>query len=250
MSLPDLVAGIPTAHRPYPPPRSPWIMHQSWHDLLFAHWPIEPSALRPLIPTALPIDVFDGAAWVGVVPFRMTGVRLRGTPSLPRVSAFAELNVRTYVTLDGKPGVWFFSLDAAEPIAVAAARRLYRLPYFHAQMRCEHAGDGIDYSSSRVPGRHEPAEFRGRYHPTGPVFTAPQGSLERWLTERYCLYTADAAGRIHRGEIHHAPWPLQPAAAEISVNTMATAAGIALAGAPHLLFAERIDTVVWPIGRV
>jgi hypothetical protein len=240
-------------------------MLQTWHDLLFAHWPVPAEALAPLLPAGLPPETFDGRAWIGVVPFRMSGVRPRGLPALPRVSAFPELNVRTYVTRDGRPGVWFFSLDAAEPIAVAAARRLFHLPYFSAAMRCECAGDWIDYSSRRVPGRHAPATFRARYRPTGPAFTAARGGLEHWLTERYCLYTADPKGRIHRGEIHHAPWPLRPAEAEIAANTMADALAAAtlpsprggtprttavpLVGSPHLLFAERLDTVVWGIEK-
>ena len=123
-----------TAHRPWPLPTGPWIMSQSWHDLLFAHWPIDASHLRPLIPAALEIDKFQGEAWIGVVPFRMSGVRLRATPALPTLSAFPELNVRTYVTHGGKPGVWFFSLDAANAIAVSVARAWFHLPYFNARM--------------------------------------------------------------------------------------------------------------------
>ncbi len=118
-----------TQPRPYPPPRRPWVMKQAWHDLLFAHWPFEASAVRPLLPASLPLDTFEGRAWIGVVPFRVGGLRVRALPALPFVSAFPELNVRTYVTLDGQPGVFFFSLDAGSRLAVEAARLAYHLPY-------------------------------------------------------------------------------------------------------------------------
>src|SRR6266404_10006502 len=120
------------AHRPWPMPAGPWAMAQSWHDLLFAHWQVDAAALRPLLPPQLQIDTFGGSAWLAVVPFRMTGVRLPGTPALPWLSAFPELNVRTYVTCDGEPGVWFFSLDAGNALAVAIARAWFHLPYFRA----------------------------------------------------------------------------------------------------------------------
>lgn len=125
---------LKTDHRSWPLPNRPWVMAQTWHDLLFAHWPIEYDQLRKAVPEPLPIDTYDGQARIAVVPFWMSGIRLRDTPALPRVSSFPELNVRTYSTLDGKPGVYFFSLDALNPVAVAVARRLYRLPYFRARM--------------------------------------------------------------------------------------------------------------------
>src|SRR5215470_11526964 len=155
------------AHRPWPLPTSPWIMAQSWHDLLFAHWPVDPAVLRSRIPAKLTIDTFDGSAWLGIVPFRMSGVRLRATPALPWLSAFPELNVRTYVTAEGKPGVFFFSLDAANPVAVAAARRFFHLPYFRARMSCRPDGDGIRYASQRTHRGAPSAELRGRYRPLG-----------------------------------------------------------------------------------
>src|SRR5262245_10075958 len=123
-----------TEHRPWPLPGRPWVMAMRWHDLLFAHWPVDPAVLRPLIPASLQIDTYDGQAWIGVVPFRMTGVRPRFVPPLPGLSAFAEINVRTYVTIEQKPGVWFFSLDAANRLAVWAARLSYHLPYCFARI--------------------------------------------------------------------------------------------------------------------
>jgi len=237
-------------HRPWPRPRRPWLLVMQWHDLLFAHWPVRAEQLRPFIPPPLELDTFDGWAWLAVVPFRMAGTRPRGTPALPRVGAFPELNVRTYVSAGGKAGVWFFSLDAANPLAVEVARLAYHLPYVHAEMGCRHEGDAISYASQRRPGKPLPAEFRGRYQPTGPAYRSAPGGLEHWLTERYCLYAANRRGRVWRGEIDHAPWPLQPAEAEIVHNTMAAPLGLRLQGAPLLHFARRLDVVAWGLERV
>jgi uncharacterized protein YqjF (DUF2071 family) len=225
-------------------------MAQSWHDLLFAHWPVAPAVMRPHVPAALPLDTYDGQAWIGVVPFRMTGVRPRGVPPLPWLSAFPELNVRTYVTLDAKPGVWFFSLDATNALAVAVARRTYHLPYYRARMSLRPHDVGVHYESQRTHRGASPAELIGRYAPTGPPCPAAPGTLDYFLTERYCLYTIGRDGMPRRGEIHHAPWPLQPATAALERNTMAAAAGVALpAVQPVLHFARRLDVVVWPLRR-
>ncbi len=238
-------------HRPWPLPTGSWIMAQSWHDLLFAHWPVSEATLRPHIPARLAIDMFGGQGWLGVVPFRMSGVRLRGTPAVPWLSAFPELNVRTYVVADGKPGVWFFSLDAGNAIAVAIARAWFHLPYFRARMSCVKREGWIEYSSERTHRGAASGALRGRYRPNGAAFFAEPGSLEHFLTERYCLYTADGEGRLIRGEIHHAPWPLQIAEAELAKNTMAEAAGFSLPAAQPLLhFSKRQDVVVWQPQRV
>lgn len=219
-------------------------MVQVWHDLLFAHWPIAFESLRGLVPPQLPLDTFEGRCWVGVVPFWMSGVRARGLPAFPGVSRFPELNVRTYVTYRGKPGVYFFSLDAASQVAVWGARAFYHLPYFFAEMKVENASGEIDYYSSR---RNAQAEFRGRYRPIAPVEFRQPETLEHWLTERYCLYTVHR-DKVYRGEIHHAPWPLQNASAHIQVNSMASAAGIVLPGTEPLLhFAKRQDVLIWPL---
>ena len=240
-----------TAHRPWPLPSGPWIMAQSWHDLLFAHWPIDPGLLRPHIPAALQIDTFDGQAWIAVVPFRMSGVRLRATPALPWLSAFPELNVRTYVVADRKPGVWFFSLDAQNPVAVAAARAWFHLPYFRARMHCEDHEGWIHYSSERTHPGAPPAALQVNYRPVAEIFEANPGTLEHFLTERYCLYAADSNGRISRGEIHHQLWQLQIAEAQFQQNSMTEAAGIALPSQKPLLhFARRQDVVVWSPHRV
>lgn len=221
-------------------------MAQSWHDLLFAHWRVEEAALRRHVPANLEIDTYEGQAWLGVVPFRMSGVRLRGTPAVPWLSAFPELNVRTYVVADGKPGVWFFSLDAANKIAVAIARRWFHLPYFRARMSCEERNGWTEYRSGRAHRGAPCGVLYGRYRPAGATFCSKRGSLEHFLTERYCLYAADGTRQVLRGEIHHAPWPLQNAEAELTSNTMPEAAGIYVPPAKPLLhFAKRQDVVVW-----
>lgn len=238
------------AHRPWPLPAGPWVMAQTWHDLLFAHWPVEPAALRPLLPAPLQIDTFEGRAWIAVVPFRMTGVRLRGTPSLPWLSAFPELNVRTYVTTGGKPGVWFFSLDAANSLAVAIARAWFHLPYFRARMSCTEREGWIHYASERIHRRAPAALLEGRYRPVGGARSPQAGTLEHFLTERYCLYTTSARGQIIRAEIHHPPWPLQRTEAEFARNSMTESLGIALTPHPLLHFARRQDVLVWPPRKI
>jgi uncharacterized protein len=235
-----------TDHRPWPLPVGPWIMKQTWHDLLFAHWPIAPQRMRSLVPTELSLDTFDGQCWIGVVPFWMSGVRGRGVPPFPGLSCFPELNVRTYVRHGDKSGVYFFSLDAASRPAVWAARTFYHLPYFFASMSSVERDGKIHYSSRR---RETPAEFRAVYQPMPPVRRREKSSIEHWLTERYCLYALHE-GRVYRGEIHHPPWPLQDAIAEFEINTMAAAAQIELPeAAPLLHFVRRLDVLIWPLCR-
>jgi uncharacterized protein len=232
-------------HRPWAMPDGPWLMTQTWSDLLFAHWPLDPEALRPLIPGAFTLDSFDDRAWVGIVPFRMTNVGLRAVPSVRALSEFPELNVRTYVRVQDKPGVYFFSLDAGSALAVKAARILLNMPYFRAAMSVDRAGARVTVASQRAPAA-APAAFHATYEPRGPVFEPAAGSLEYFLTERYCLYNLDRHRGPYRLDIHHPPWPLQVASAAIEVNTMAAAAGIPLPSSPPLLlFAKRQDTVAW-----
>jgi uncharacterized protein len=231
-----------TSHRPWPPPRGPWLQAQTWRDLLFAHWAVDVDALRRAVPAQLPIDTFDGRAWIAVTPFEVTGLRLHGTPPVPRLSRFAETNVRTYTTLEGKPGIWFFSLDAASRFAVAAARLTYRLPYFHARMSIVRAAGELAYATTRIGGE---SALRVRYRPIAAPASPQPGTLEHFLTERYCLYTV-AGGKVRRAEIHHPPWPLQPAAAEIERNTMTAPLGLDLGESEPLLhFAARQDVVIW-----
>ncbi len=238
-------------HRVYAMPTSAWIMQQSWKQLLFMHWRIDPAVMAGLLPGGLKPDCFDGSAWLAVVPFTMRDVYPRHTFAVPGLSHFAELNVRTYVEVGGRPGVLFFSLDAANPIAVEIARRWYQLPYLNAKMSLREQADGwIDYSSSRTDSRGRSAELRLRYRPTGLVYRSRPGTLEWFLTERYCLYTFNAKGQLMRGEIHHEQWPLQRAEAEIDVNTLGQSAGFDIVGTqPELLhFVKTIDVACWAIG--
>ena len=178
-------------------------MFQRWHELLFAHWPVPAEPLRARLPAGLELDTFEGEAWLGVVPFRMSAVRLRGAPALPGVSAFPELNLRTYVRRGEQRGVWFFSLDAASALAVRAARLWFHLPYFEARMTCDGRADGVHYRSERTHRGAPAAALVARYAPRAAVELARPGSLEHFLTARYCLFAATLRGALLRGDIHH-----------------------------------------------
>jgi uncharacterized protein len=237
--LEELLVSSPSSGRP-------WVMRMRWRDLLFAHWVVDQVALRPLIPPSLEIDTFEGRAYVGVIPFAMEDVAPRGLPAVPYLSAFPEVNVRTYVRHGDRDGVWFFSLDAGRRLAVEGARLGFHLPYFHARMSIERDGDTVVYRSSRHDRRGRAGELDVRYRPTGPVQAAPPGSLDRWLTDRLRLFAADAEGRVSSASIGHAPWPLRPAEAEFRVETLSAADGIELTGPPvHHAFADRLDVRAW-----
>lgn len=235
-----------TDHRPWPMPRAPWIMVQSWQQLLFAHWRVSRASLRLLVPAQLELDEFDGSAWIGMTPFRVVGLRVRLLPPLPGLSTFPELNLRTYVRYNDVPGIYFFTLEAASRTAVFAARALYRLPYRQADMEVSRAADGwISYASSR---RHGHAAFSGRYRPVGEPFTPAPATVEHFLTERYALYTLARDGTVLRGDIHHAPWSLELAQAEVQLNTVPDAHGLGRPEEmPLLHYAERQDTLIWPL---
>lgn len=235
------------AHRPWDLPTSPWTWRQSWRDLLFAHWPVRAADIRRFVPAPLRVQEFDGTSWVGLVPFRMAGVMRRPLPDLPWISAFPELNVRLYVEHEGKPGVWFLSLDAANRLAVWAARRFFHLPYFNARITVEETGDGIRYTARRPAG--EPF-LEARYRPTSPSYEGAPGTLEHWLAERYCLYAQSPDGTLWRNEVHHLPWPLQTAEAEFFRNTYLSSHGLQVPRDPVTLhFARRVDVVVWNAER-
>lgn len=241
-----------TSHRPFDLPTGrPWVMAQTWQRLLFAHWAVSPDLLRPMLPPDLTLDTYDGDAWVGVVPFLMNHVRLRGFSPIWGTAKFPELNLRTYVTHKGKAGVWFFSLDAANPLAVWTARLTFNLPYFHARMSIREHGDAIDYRSQRKHRNAAPAEFFGHYMPTAPVQVYGDGSLERWLTERYVLYSVNRRGELFIGHITHKPWKLQVADAEIEHQTIALASNITLPDTQPLLhYVHHIDVLTWAIQPV
>lgn len=245
---PDFLAA--TEHRPWPMPRAPFAMHMVWEDLLFAHWSFPPEAIARRLPPGLELDTFEGKAWLGIVPFRMSGTRPRFCPPVPGLSSFPELNVRTYVTAGGKPGVWFFSLDAAQWLAVRLARLGFSLPYYDAAMSCRQEGETIHYSSRRTHKGAPAGELRGRYRPISEPRSARPG-LETWLVERYCLYACTARGTILRGEIHHDRWPLQDAEAELELNTVSDGWSLPLPDeTPLLHFVKRIPVVAWLPHRV
>jgi uncharacterized protein len=222
-------------------PDEPWFQAQSWVDTAFLHWPVDADELGRLVPESVELETHDGSAWLGITPMLLTGLRLRGLPPLPGVSTFPELNVRTYVTRDGKPGIWFFSLDAGSTLAVEAAKRFYKLPYTRAQMRYQR-DDFVHHESARAG-----AAFSGSYRGVGDLFQAEPGSLAAFLVERFCLYTEDG-GRVYRAETQHAPWQLQEGEAHIDLNTMAP---LPLPDVePHVLFAPRQDAVIWPLKEI
>jgi uncharacterized protein YqjF (DUF2071 family) len=240
-----------TDHRPWPLPQGPWVQEQTWDRLLFAHWPMPVAVLDPLLPPDLKLDTYNGQAWVAVTPLVIHGLRMRGMPPLPFVSHFPELNFRTYVTMEEKPGVYFFSLDAANSLAVTGARIWYHLPYYHAQMSSEAVDGRVEFQSQRTDTQGNPAEFAATFWPISEPFHSEPGSLEHWLSERYCLYSDDENGRLYRAEIHHVQWPLQNAEARISTNTVAQAKGLQLPDkAPLLHFAEHLEVLIWPPEKV
>ncbi|MBK8015035.1 MAG: DUF2071 domain-containing protein [Deltaproteobacteria bacterium] len=237
------------AHRPWPMPDSPWMMTMSWQNLLFAHWPISPAVLRPHIPACFDVDTFDGEGWISVVPFIMSDVGPRGLSRLPWVSKFAELNVRTYVRHKDKAGVYFFSLDAANPVAVRVARMGFHLPYHDARFELSRFGARQSYQCKRSDGT---ASFVGEYEPLdGELLALERDSLERWLFERYCFFTVDRAQRPYVGEVQHAPWSVRGAASSIRINTMTAPQGLALPDVEPLCHhAERLDVLGWPVRPV
>ena len=205
-----------TDHRPFPLPHGPWVMGQSWIDLLFAHWAVPASTLRPAVPARIPIDTFGGSAWIGITPFEIVGAHPRAVPPLPWLSRFPELNVRTYATIDGRPGIWFFSLDAARAPAAAAAQLTYQLPYRHARMAVTRAGNRIDYRSR---ARNAPAVLRATYEPTGPpAYPCPARSSTSspsatastpWIAATACDAPTSTTRRGHSSP--RAPsWPRTP----------------------------------------
>ncbi len=224
-------------------------MRQNWGKLLFMHWAIDAEILRPLIPSQLSIDTFDGAAWIGVVPFTMWGIRASFLPAIPGTSAFHEMNVRTYVHFNGVPGVWFFSLDAAHRLDVWGARTFYHLPYFNAEMSLDQDGKTINYSSRRIDARGVPAEFQATWNIGEPLPQSTPESLEFFLTERYCLYSYHRH-QLYRSRIFHQPWRLRKATLDSYRFSMIESLGIPQpAGEPLLHYAESVAVDIWPLGK-
>jgi uncharacterized protein YqjF (DUF2071 family) len=231
------------------PPDLPWVLGQRWEDLLFAHWKVPVDGLRAKVPAPLTLDLHDGQAWLGVTPFRLRRMRVRGLPPIPGTSEFPELNVRTYVVMGDRPGVYFFSLDAGNPLAALAARQFYRLPYFASEMACESDGSRVTFRCRRGGGEGAPG-FAAAYGPRGAAFESKRGTVEHFLTARYCLYAVEGDA-VYRTEVDHEPWPLQDAEAEIAENSIVSAAGFDLPRTgPLLHFSRGVDVRVWPPQRV
>jgi uncharacterized protein len=240
-----------SSHRPWNIPKRPWVMYMEWHKLLFAHWAVKPEIFEKHIPKGLQLETFDGWAWVGLVPFQMRDTSPRHWATVPSLSNFDELNVRTYVTDGKKRGVWFFSLDCSSPLAVRAAQLGFYLPYMDAKMRVSTEFETVHYSSLRTHAGIPSANLECSYQPTGKMYHAAPDTLEHFLTERYCLYSANQSGQVFRGEIHHAPWRLQPAVAEWRENSMGDWLGVDLSKPPELLhYSERIEVQAWLLEKV
>lgn len=221
-----------------------------WRELLFAHWIVDAALVRPHIPSELDLDLFDGCCYVGAVPFLMQNTGLRFIPPIPGLHAFPELNLRTYVIAGGKPGVWFFSLDAGSKLAVRGARWLFHLPYFDARFDIS-VSETVRYRAERTHRKAASAQFEATYRPVGAVYESTAGSLDAWLTDRYCLYSSNASVQLYRGEIDHRAWPLQRAEAEIQTNTLGDWLGIPLKGEPVTLhFAKLLDVRAWTIEKI
>jgi uncharacterized protein len=232
-------------HRPYPMPPRPWVGGQTWEHLLFAHWSVEPSALSRIVPPGLELDLFDGRAWVAITPFLLRGLRVRFLPSIPAVNPFLETNVRTYFRRGGRPGIYFFSLDATSRLAVDGARILNGLPYRHARGRIAVAHATVAYRLDRTDRAHGAAWLEASYGPSGPAREAPPGSLEHFLVERYCLFTIRRSGEILRTDIHHRPWRIHAADGEIHHGGLVPETLEPLTDRPVLHVARRQDVVLW-----
>ncbi|WP_216830153.1 YqjF family protein [Alkalihalobacterium elongatum] len=231
-------------------PSGNWVMRQTWSSLLFAHYKVPKSLIRSVIPTCFEVETFEEEAWISVVPFFMSGIRARGLPELPFTPSFPELNVRTYITFNGRPGVYFFSLDASSKVAVSLANLTYNLPYMNANMSCVSKEREIEFTSERTDNRANKGVFSAKYFPVSDVYFAKPGTLEHWLTERYSLFVTKGMG-IYEGRINHKPWPLQRAEVQFGVNTVAQSVGIPIEDPPDLLqYSNKLKVVVWPPKKV
>jgi hypothetical protein len=227
-------------------------MTQRWNDLLLAHWPVPVADIAPRLPEGLEPDVFQGTAWLGVVPFWLDRIKVRGLPNIPGMRSFPDLNVRTYVRDEhtGTQGMYFFSLDASNLLAVALAHTLFHLPYHWAEMRLDQRSEREFSFYSRRRFSDQPVIFKARYRGLGPTRKLAEsrpGTLEHFLTERYCLFSKNRAGQPIRANVHHVPWPLEEAEAEIERNDLADAIGIALPKeGPVLYYSRQLAVYIWP----
>jgi uncharacterized protein YqjF (DUF2071 family) len=223
-------------------------MYQRWHHLLFLHWPINVEALRSLIPDGLEIDTFDGKAYVGVVLFTMSGIRPRFAPLLPCISSFHEFNVRTYVRQGDRPGVWFFSLDAANKLGATLARSWFKLPYHHARMDMRNSGGRVHYSGERLTGRR-PACLKANADISGDTWHAAPGTLAHFLIERYRLFT-EWRGELLTLKVRHTPYPLRQVDSVEYDQSLTAALGLEVAGDPVLHYSDGVSTEIFGLEKV
>lgn len=239
-----------TAHRPWPPPNRPWRWSQGWRNLLFCHWAVPGQALRSHVPPSLEIEVIDGTAWVSIVAFHMCTVRPHGLPPFPPVSNFLELNLRTYVRLDDRPGVYFLSIHANNRLAVRVARWFSPLPYVYAQMKGSQGDNSFRFQCIPGNGQTE-VTFAANYSPEPELFAACRDSLSEWLLERYCLYVGDSKGRLMKTEVHHEPWAVQNVDVEISSNNLGRPFGLNLSPIPDRAhFSGGVQALAWSFEAV
>jgi len=232
-------------HRPWPCPRSQWTWRQSWNELLFLHYRVEKKEISHLVPDGVHVQEFDGTSWIGIVPFRMQSVMRNPLPDFPWFSNFLELNVRLYVEYEGKAGVWFLSLDATNPFVVWGGQRYFKLPYHNARMRLTEENEFKIFQSTRKDKTQ--ANFRARYRPTSDVFYSQAGTLEHFLTERYCFFS-QVGDRVVRTDVHHWPWPLRIAKVEVLSNTLVNEWAITLREPAFCHYSPGVDVISWPPG--
>ena len=247
---------VRTSHKPRPLPAGRWAMTQRWNDLLFAHWPIPVPTLEPLLPEWLQVDPFQGSAWLGAVPFWLDRIKVRGMPLVPAVRSFPDLNLRTYVRdrLKGTRGIYCFSVDCSNLLAVAAAHVFYNLPYKLAEMHMEPRGEREFAFYSRRRFARDAVIFKARYRGLGPTVKTAEirpGSFEFYFSERNCVFSTNRSGEPIRADLHHVPWPLEEAQADIERNDLAAAVGIALPKIePVLHYSRRMALYIWPAERL
>ncbi|HMQ51776.1 MAG TPA: DUF2071 domain-containing protein [Anaerolineae bacterium] len=245
---PSLTARLAVRERPK---HRPPVMYQSWRDLLFLHWVVEPDIIQSTLPPGLHVDTFDGRAYLGVVPFFMCNIRPRFCPAVPAISNFLELNLRTYVYNDrGLTGVWFYSLDASQKLAVKVARTFFKLPYYHAQMQAERdLYNQIHYTSRRY-GAQIDTLSRFRYAPYGSPRVAEPGSLEFFLVERYVLFAYDLERKkLFSGRVYHLPYLITEASVSVWSDQLWSLADFERPGRlpDHSLFSPGVDVDVFAI---
>jgi uncharacterized protein len=230
----------------YLTPTAQWVLFMTWRDLLFASWRVPVEAVRPKVPAELELDTFDGSAWVTLVPMRVTDMHWRGIDPIPGMEAFRELNLRTYIKRNDKPGVYFLSIDCPAAFSDWIARHFFGVPYYEADIAAYTDGTSYHFASQRTQKDQPPAALFSRFRPVGEATSPVPGSLASFLVERYCLYFADH-GEVHRGDIQNQDWKLQDADVDLDVHTVSAAVGLPLGPKPdHVVFVSRTDTLICP----